>query len=140
MARTYFYAIVSKNGNLVTTDHKLPIYWLKQVAIRDKIELCGDSDKIVRIKITDIQNLLEISKSKDKVYQEITNNAKNERQKKLVGALIKAATAIAKNGRIGTANHVVIPPESMKAIAKKLNVTVDEAAILVGEYFQNELT
>ena len=58
MAKTYYYAIVNKNGNLVITDHKLPIYWNKNVVIRDRIELCGDSDKIVKIKIEDINKIL----------------------------------------------------------------------------------
>ena len=139
MAKTYYYAILNKNGNLVCLEGNLPIYWNKPVAIRERIERCGDSDRIVKIKITDIQNLLKTSKFNDKVYQEITNNAKNERQKKLVAALIKASTTIAKNGRTGKANYVVVPPENMKALAKKLNVTVDEAAILVDKYFQYEL-
>jgi hypothetical protein len=59
--------------------------------------------------------------------------------KKLVAALIKASTAIAKNGRIGKANYVVVPPKNIKALADKLNVSVDEAAILINEYFQSEL-
>ena len=59
MAKTYYYAIVNKNGNLVTLEGNLPIYWNKEVAIREKIERCGDSDEIVRINITDLGNLFE---------------------------------------------------------------------------------
>jgi hypothetical protein len=59
MAKTYYYAIVNKNGNLVTTDHKLPFYWNKNVVIQDRIKLCGDSDRIVPIKIEDIKKLLK---------------------------------------------------------------------------------
>ena len=70
MAKTYYYAIVNKNGNLVTTDHKLPFYWNKEVVIRDRIQLCGDSERIVRVKIEDIIKLLEKAKLEDKVYQE----------------------------------------------------------------------
>lgn len=139
MAKTYFYAIVNKNGNLIILEGNLPIYWNKSVAIRERIERCGDLDRIVKIKISDIQNLLEVSKSRDKTYRETTKNAKNERQKKLVATLIKASTAIAENGRTGKANYAVVPPENMKVLAKKLNVTVDEAEILISEYFQGEL-
>ena len=59
MAKTYYYAIVNKNGNLVTLEGNLPVYWNKNVAIRERIERCGDSDEIVRIKITDLANLFE---------------------------------------------------------------------------------
>ena len=59
MAKTYYYAIVNKNGNLVTLEGNLPVYWNKNVAIRERIERCGDSDEIVRIKITDLAKLFE---------------------------------------------------------------------------------
>jgi hypothetical protein len=59
MAKTYYYAIVNKNNNLVTLEGNLPIYWNKTVAIRERIERCSDSEKIVRIKITDLANLFE---------------------------------------------------------------------------------
>jgi hypothetical protein len=44
---------------LVTLEGNLPIYWNKTVAIRERIERCSDSEKIVRIKITDLANLFE---------------------------------------------------------------------------------
>jgi hypothetical protein len=62
MAKTYHYAIVNKNGNLVILEGNLPIYWNKTVAIRERIQRCGDSDRIVRIKITDLAKLLEPNK------------------------------------------------------------------------------
>ena len=34
MAKTLYYTLVNKNGNMITTDHKLPIYWIKKVAER----------------------------------------------------------------------------------------------------------
>jgi hypothetical protein len=51
MAKEYYYAIVNKNGNLVILESNLPIYWNKKVAIRERIERCGDSDRIVKIKL-----------------------------------------------------------------------------------------
>lgn len=54
-----YYAIVNKNGNLVTTDYKLPIYWNKQVAIQERIKRCGESDRIKKIKIDDIKKLIK---------------------------------------------------------------------------------
>jgi hypothetical protein len=59
MAKEYYYAIVNKNGNLVILEGNLPIYWNKKVAIRERIERCGDSDRIVKIKITDLTRLLK---------------------------------------------------------------------------------
>jgi hypothetical protein len=62
MAKTYHYAIVNKNGNLVCLEGNLPIYWNKAVAIRERIERCGDSDRIVRIRISDLTKLFEPNK------------------------------------------------------------------------------
>jgi hypothetical protein len=62
MAKTYYYAIVNKNGNLVTLDGRLPFYWNKNFVVRERIQRCGDSDRIVRIKITDLAKLLEPNK------------------------------------------------------------------------------
>jgi hypothetical protein len=59
MAKTYYYAIVNKNNNLVTLEGNLPIYWNKTVAIRERIERCSDSEKIIRIKITDLVRLIK---------------------------------------------------------------------------------
>lgn len=58
MAKTYYYAIVNRNDNLVTLEGNLPIYWNKGVAIRERIGRCGDSDRIVKVRISAINNLL----------------------------------------------------------------------------------
>ena len=71
MAKTYYYAIVNKNGNLVTLEGNLPVYWNKEVAIRERIERCGDSDEVVRIRIANLANLLEWIPNK------LTQNNKN---------------------------------------------------------------
>ena len=57
--KTLYYVIVNKNGNPVTLEASLPIYWNKQVAIREKIERCKDSDRIVSIKISELQKLIK---------------------------------------------------------------------------------
>ena len=62
MAKTYYYAIVNKNNNLVTLEGNLPIYWNKSVAIRERIERCGDSDTIVKIRISDLAKLFTPNK------------------------------------------------------------------------------
>jgi len=59
MAKTYYYAIVNKNNNLVTLEGNLPIYWNKEIAIKERIERCGDSDEVIRIKISELRNLFE---------------------------------------------------------------------------------
>jgi hypothetical protein len=58
MAKTYYYAIVNRNGNLVTLDGQLPIYWNKGVAVRERIQRCGDSDRIRKLRIHDIKKLV----------------------------------------------------------------------------------
>ena len=62
MAKEYYYAIVNKNNNLVTLEGNLPIYWNKPVAIRERIQRCGDSDRIVRIRISHLQELFTPNK------------------------------------------------------------------------------
>jgi hypothetical protein len=62
MEKTYYYAIVNKNGKLVTLEGNLPIYWNKEVAIRERIERCGDSDEVVRIRISELVKLFEPNK------------------------------------------------------------------------------
>ena len=56
--KTYYYALVNKNGNLVTTDHKLPIYWNKEVAIKEGINFGVYS--IRKINITELKTILKI--------------------------------------------------------------------------------
>ncbi len=47
--KTYYYVLVNKNGNFITTDHKLPIYWNKEVAISEGVEFEAYSIKKIRI-------------------------------------------------------------------------------------------
>ncbi len=56
MAKKNHYVLLNKNGNMITTDHKLPIYWNKEVALKDK-EIFG-ADKMVSIKMDGLKNLL----------------------------------------------------------------------------------
>ena len=49
--KTYYYALVNKNGNLITTDCKVPIYWNEKIAIQEAIKF---EAKIRRIKIADL--------------------------------------------------------------------------------------
>lgn len=58
MAKVYYYILVTKNGNPVVTDYKLPIYWNKQVAITERIKLCSDSVQIKKIRISDLLDMI----------------------------------------------------------------------------------
>jgi len=70
------FIIVNKNGNMITTDHKLPIYWNKSVALKDK-EKFG-ADKVISVRIDYLKNLLKQSATS----QYLKNNAKNINLKK----------------------------------------------------------
>lgn len=69
MAQTYFYILLNKNGNMIHTDEKLPIYWNKQVAIKQK-ELFN-AYEIRKLSIADILEL--IKKHKPKKYFNLNN-------------------------------------------------------------------
>jgi hypothetical protein len=71
MAMANYYILLNKNGNLITTDYKLPIYWSKEVALRDKEKY--KAYKIVSIKRRGLRNLFEPSATAE--YLE--NNVKN---------------------------------------------------------------
>jgi hypothetical protein len=62
MAKTYYYAIVNKNGNLVCLEGNLPVYWNKGVAISECISRCSEDDEVVRIRISDLEKLLTPNK------------------------------------------------------------------------------
>ncbi|MBK7362882.1 MAG: hypothetical protein IPJ01_11340 [Micavibrio sp.] len=81
MAKTNYYILLNKNGNMITIDHKLPIYWNKSVALKDK-EKFG-ADKIISIRIDYLKNLLNPSATSE--Y--LKNNAKKiiNKRKKLFG-------------------------------------------------------
>jgi len=55
MAKKYYYALVTKKGSFITTDHKLPIYWRKDVAEKDAI-LFGA--KLARLSIEFLNSII----------------------------------------------------------------------------------
>ena len=54
--KTYYYALVNKNGNFLTTDGKLPIYWNKEIAIKEGIKFGAYSIK--KININELKTIL----------------------------------------------------------------------------------
>lgn len=63
MAQTYFYILLNKNGNMIHTDEKLPIYWNKQVAINQ--QKLFDAYEIRKLSISDILELIKKHKPKN---------------------------------------------------------------------------
>lgn len=57
MAQTYFYILLNKNGNMIHTDEKLPIYWNKQVAIKQ--QKLFNAYEIRKLSITELLKLIE---------------------------------------------------------------------------------
>lgn len=41
-----YYMLVNKNGNPITTDSKLPIFWLKNIAKKEAVKFKADIKKI----------------------------------------------------------------------------------------------
>ena len=41
-----YYMLVNKNGNPITTDSKLPIFWLKKIARKEAVKFKADIKKI----------------------------------------------------------------------------------------------
>lgn len=41
-----YYMLVNKNGNPITTDSKLPIFWLKKIARKEAVKFNTDIKKI----------------------------------------------------------------------------------------------
>jgi hypothetical protein len=54
--KTNYYILVNQNGNPITKDHKLPIYWNLDVAERDAQKF---SAKLKVIKITKLKSIIE---------------------------------------------------------------------------------
>lgn len=55
--KNYCYALVSfKTGKLIITDYKLPIYWIRRLAIIDGEWFCA---KVVRINLDDLQKFIK---------------------------------------------------------------------------------
>jgi hypothetical protein len=61
------------------------------------------------------------------------------RKQKLIAQLIAAGTKVTGENRIGKANYAVIPAKNIESIAKKFNITVEEAQQLLADYFNSEL-
>jgi len=61
------------------------------------------------------------------------------RKQKLVAQLIAVANKIAGENRISKANYVVIPDKNIETVAKKFNITVEEAQEMLKDYFASEL-
>lgn len=55
--KTYYYAIVNKNGNLITINAQLPIFWNKGVAIRARNKNLRSCD-VIRISIFELQEIM----------------------------------------------------------------------------------
>jgi hypothetical protein len=59
------------------------------------------------------------------------------KKQKLVAQLIAVAQKIiAIEGRLGKADHVIVPDKNIEAIAKKFNISIEEAQELLREYFE----
>ena len=58
--KTNYYAIVNKNGNFITVDGRLPIFWNKEPAIRFQNRFFGypKEGKVVPIKINELKKIL----------------------------------------------------------------------------------
>ena len=61
MAKTYYYVLLTNKGQMITTDHKLPFYWNREVARKDAIRFNGN---VRQIKISDVKELLHTIKPK----------------------------------------------------------------------------
>jgi hypothetical protein len=61
------------------------------------------------------------------------------KKQKLITRLIAVANKITGENRIGKANYAVIPDKNIETIAKKFNMTVEEAQQLIADYFASEL-
>lgn len=61
------------------------------------------------------------------------------KRQKLVAQLVGVANKIATEGRIGKANYVIVPDKNIESIAKKFNISVEEAQQLLADYFASEL-
>jgi hypothetical protein len=57
------------------------------------------------------------------------------KKRKLIAQLIAAMNKVVEENRIGTANYIVVPDKNIEAIAKKFNISVEEAQELLREYF-----
>jgi transposase-like protein len=58
------------------------------------------------------------------------------KKEKLVTQLIAVANKISGENRIGLADHVIVPDKNIEAIARKFNISVEEAQEMLREYFR----
>lgn len=57
--KTLYYAIVNKKGKLVILEGNLPIYWNQDVAISECVSRCNENDKVVPIRIKELEKLIK---------------------------------------------------------------------------------
>lgn len=58
------------------------------------------------------------------------------KKQKMVAQLIAVANKISGDDRIGKADHIIVPDKNIEAIAKKFNVSVEDAQEMLREYFR----
>ena len=58
------------------------------------------------------------------------------KKQKLVAQLVAVANKVTGEGRLGKADHVIVPDKNIEAIAKKFNVSVEDAQEMLREYFR----
>ena len=61
------------------------------------------------------------------------------KKQKLIAQLVAVANKITGENRIGKANYITVPDKNIESIAKKFNVTVEEAQQMLKDYFASEL-
>ena len=61
------------------------------------------------------------------------------KKQKLITRLIAVANKVTGENRIGKANYITVPDKNIESIAKKFNVTVEEAQQMLKDYFASEL-
>jgi NACalpha-BTF3-like transcription factor len=61
------------------------------------------------------------------------------KRQKLVSQLIAVANKIHEEQRQGKADHVIVPEKNIELIAKKFNISIEEAQQVLKEYFESEL-
>ena len=61
------------------------------------------------------------------------------KKQKLIAQLIAVVNKVTGENRIGKANYAVIPDKNIEIVAKKFNITVEEAQQLIADYFASEL-
>lgn len=61
------------------------------------------------------------------------------KKEKLIAQLIAVANKVTGENRIGKANYITVPDKNIESIAKKFNVTVEEAQQMLKDYFASEL-